>query len=186
MFPARFGLLLLVLGASMPTAVTAGESARHELVSSWHTSVVHDPLRAQAVPSSSRVDGAPWRAHVVVGSLPSSPSAHRPDAEHHDLAGLASFYWQEQQTASGERFDKSDLTAAHRTLPFGTRVRVTHLGNGRSVIVRINDRGPFKPGRVIDLSHAAAEALAMTGHGLARVRLEVMKPTLLDHREAKN
>jgi rare lipoprotein A len=67
------------------------------------------------------------------------------------------------------------MTAAHRTLPFGTRVRVTYVRNGRSVIVRINDRGPFRPGRVIDLSKAAAEALEMTAHGLARVRLDVLE-----------
>jgi rare lipoprotein A len=77
-------------------------------------------------------------------------------------------------TASGDRFNKRDLTAAHKTLPLGTKVRVTHLGNGRSVEVRINDRGPFKPGRVIDLSEAAAEQLGMTRQGLAAVKVEVM------------
>ncbi len=92
----------------------------------------------------------------------------------HLLSGIASFYWQEQQTASGERFDKAAMTAAHPTLPFNTRVKVTHLASNRSVVVRINDRGPFKSGRVIDLSHAAAGALGMHGQGLARVHLEVM------------
>ena len=78
-------------------------------------------------------------------------------------------------TASGERFDKTAMTAAHRTLPFGTKVRVTHAKSGRSVVVRINDRGPFKPGRVIDLSQAAAEQLGMTGHGLAQVTVDVVR-----------
>ena len=78
-------------------------------------------------------------------------------------------------TSSGERFDKRAMTAAHRTLPLGTRVRVTHATSGRSVIVRINDRGPFKPGRVIDLSEAAAEALRMTAVGLAQVRIDVVQ-----------
>jgi rare lipoprotein A len=88
--------------------------------------------------------------------------------------GLASFYWQPQKTANGEQFDKTALTAAHRTLPFNTRVRVVRLDSGRSVIVRINDRGPFKPGRIIDLSDAAASIIGMKGQGLARVRLEVL------------
>jgi rare lipoprotein A len=92
-----------------------------------------------------------------------------------NTTGLASFYWQEQTTSSGERFDKTALTAAHRTLPMHSRVRVTRLDTGRSVIVRINDRGPFKPGRIIDLSAAAAEALGMKTMGLAEVRLDVIR-----------
>jgi len=89
--------------------------------------------------------------------------------------GRASFYWQGSQTASGERFDKRELTAAHRTLPFGTRVRVTNLATGRSVTVRINDRGPFVAGRDIDLSRAAAEELGMVGRGVAKVKLTVVQ-----------
>ena len=77
-------------------------------------------------------------------------------------------------TATGERFNKRDLTAAHKTLPFGTRVRVTRVDTGADVVVRINDRGPFKPGRVIDLSERAAEDIGMTGKGLTAVRLEVL------------
>ncbi|HEX7041066.1 MAG TPA: septal ring lytic transglycosylase RlpA family protein [Trueperaceae bacterium] len=91
--------------------------------------------------------------------------------------GKASWYgpgFAGRLTASGEVFDPSQLTAAHRELPFGTLVRVLNLDNGRSVVVRINDRGPFKAGRVIDLSRAAAEAIGMTGAGTADVRLEVM------------
>src|SRR6266699_1642441 len=70
--------------------------------------------------------------------------------------GLASFYTEGTQTASGERFDTNELTAAHRTLPFGTRLRVTSVATGRSVTVRVNDRGPFIPGRVVDVSYSAA------------------------------
>jgi rare lipoprotein A (peptidoglycan hydrolase) len=92
----------------------------------------------------------------------------------HATDGLASFYWQGQKTASGEAFNKRDLTAAHRTLPFGTRVRVTRLDTGQSVVVRINDRGPFKTGRVIDLSERAAEDIEMTGRGLVGVKLDVL------------
>ena len=88
----------------------------------------------------------------------------------------ASYYGKElagRPTASGEKFNPSGMTAAHRTLPFGTRVRVTHSRNGRSVIVRINDRGPFVRGRSIDLSRGAARALGMGG--MAHVRLEVIR-----------
>jgi len=93
--------------------------------------------------------------------------------------GLASWYggkFQGRRTASGEIFDTHLLTAAHRSLPFGTRVRVTSLENGRSVEVRINDRGPFVAGRVIDLSLAAARAIGLAGRGVAAVRLEVLGP----------
>ena len=78
-------------------------------------------------------------------------------------------------TSSGERFDKRAMTAAHKTLPLGTKVRVTSAASGRSVIVRINDRGPFKGGRVIDMSEAAAEQLQMTSAGLAPVKIEVLR-----------
>lgn len=93
--------------------------------------------------------------------------------------GLASWYgpgFAGRRTASGEVFDPNALTAAHRSLPFGTVVRVVNLDNRRSVEVRINDRGPFKPDRVIDLSRAAAEALDMIGSGVGPVRVEPLVP----------
>lgn len=89
-------------------------------------------------------------------------------------SGLASYYWQGQRTASGARFNPSAMTAAHRSLPFGTKVRVTNKRNGRSVVVTINDRGPFIRGRVIDLSRGAAQVIGMTGAGVAPVSLEVL------------
>jgi len=88
--------------------------------------------------------------------------------------GMASFYWQGHTTASGAHFNPEGMTAAHRSLPFGTRVRVTHLGNGRTVEVRINDRGPFVGGRIIDLSRGAAGVLGMHGQGVARVQVTVL------------
>lgn len=91
-----------------------------------------------------------------------------------DVTGVASFYWQGQKTATGERFNPEGMTAAHRSLPFGTRVRVTHLGSGRTVDVRINDRGPFIAGRIIDLSRGAAGVIGMHGQGLARVKVTVL------------
>lgn len=92
--------------------------------------------------------------------------------------GLATWYgarFEGRRTGSGEIFDKDSFTAAHRTLPFASLVRVTNLANGRSVVVRINDRGPFGRGRIIDVSYAAARALGFHRHGITRVRI-----TLLD------
>ncbi len=97
-------------------------------------------------------------------------------------SGIASWYgapYHGQRSASGEIYDQEKLTAAHRTLPFGTRVRVRRLDRDESVVVRINDRGPFVKSRIIDLSHAAAVRLGMTG--VAPVTLEVVK-TALDPR----
>ena len=102
-----------------------------------------------------------------------SPTAHRPVHE----TGVASYYAKAlngRHTASGERYDSQALTAAHRTLPFGTRVRVTNLENGLSVVVRINDRGPHVEARVIDLSYAAASKLKFIHRGTTRVSLEVV------------
>ncbi len=99
-------------------------------------------------------------------------------AEAVPLEGLASWYggkFHGQRTSSGEVFDTNLLTAAHRTFPFGTLVKVTNLLNEKSVIVRINDRGPFVPDRIIDLSKAAADAIGLTPMGVARVRLEVVQ-----------
>jgi rare lipoprotein A len=95
------------------------------------------------------------------------------------IVGLASWYGQRHHglsTASGERYDMHRLTAAHRTLPFGTRLRVTSVENGRSVVVRVNDRGPHVAGRLLDLSYAAAKALDMVGDGVTRVEVLVLPP----------
>ena len=89
--------------------------------------------------------------------------------------GDASFYSYDTGTASGEKFDPTELTAAHPTLPFGTRLRVTNLTNGRTVTVRVNDRGPYVRGRIVDVSHSAAEALHMTQSGVAKVKLDVVQ-----------
>lgn len=93
------------------------------------------------------------------------------------LSGPASWYggkFHGRRTANGERFDMNEMTAAHRSLPFGTRVRVTNERNGRSVVVRINDRGPFVGNRIIDLSRGAAAAVGMVRTGVAPVRVEVL------------
>jgi rare lipoprotein A len=103
--------------------------------------------------------------------------------------GMASYYgtrFHGRRTASGQRFDQHALTAAHRTLQFGTRVRVTHKGTGRSVVVTINDRGPYARGRIIDLSKRAAERLGMLRSGVAPVRIEVLGGRSASQRRTSN
>jgi rare lipoprotein A len=89
-------------------------------------------------------------------------------------SGMASYYWQPQRVASGGWFNPNAMTAAHKTLPFGTKVRVTNRNNGRSVVVTINDRGPYIKGRIIDLSKAAAQQVGMTASGVAPVSVTVL------------
>jgi rare lipoprotein A len=129
---------------------------------------------------------APPLTAVVPPSVPATPNA-APDSltqrgtakpkRHSLLKGLASWYggvFHGRKTASGETFDENALTACHNTLPFGSLVRVVNKRNGRSVVVRITDRGDLKEGRIIDLSRAAADKLAMTEAGLAPVELDVL------------
>ena len=109
-----------------------------------------------------------------------STARHTPFASHTDttstkMAGLASFYSEGTKTASGEKFDAHELTAAHPTLPFGTKLRVTNVATGRSVTVRVNDRGPYVPGRIVDVSYSAAQSLGMVGKGVANVKLDVVQ-----------
>lgn len=90
------------------------------------------------------------------------------------MRGKASFYGHGTKTASGERYNPNGMTAAHRTLPFGTHVRVTDVRTRRSVVVRINDRGPFIKGRIIDVSRGAAQQLGMIGRGVANVEVRIV------------
>ena len=95
--------------------------------------------------------------------------------------GTASWYgeyFQGRNTASGEPYNMYDLTAAHPTLPLGTFVRVTNLRNGKAVVLKVNDRGPVVEGRIIDVSFGAAQILGMSGRGIQRVRLDLIKPSL--------
>lgn len=99
-------------------------------------------------------------------------------SKHRSMVGLASFYaakFHGRRTASGEIFNTHALTAAHLSLPFGTKVKVTNLRNGKSVVVRINDRGPHVRGRIIDLSSAAAKKIGLNRAGTARVKLELLE-----------
>lgn len=127
-----------------------------------------------------------WTSIAVVLGL--MPILTTDDAAHAQMGqpvavytqrGEASWYgpgFHGRKTASGERFNQHGLTAAHRKLPLGTKARVTNLDNGKSVEVKINDRGPYVRGRIIDLSKAAAERLGMKNAGTTPVRLEVTKP----------
>jgi rare lipoprotein A len=113
----------------------------------------------------------------LVLAKPAAKRTHFNGATLTPLTGLASFYgakFHAKRTANGERFDNNALTAAHTTLPFGSRVRVINARNGLSVIVRINDRGPFVRGRIIDLSKAAAKKLGLSHEGTLPVRLEIL------------
>lgn len=128
-----------------------------------------------------------WRALLTTGLLlglialagcASGGAAAQVGAADAVEEGLASYYaprFHGQRTASGERYDEAAYTAAHRTHPFGTLVRVTNQTNGRTIDVRINDRGPFVRGRIIDLSHAAARELGMVQDGVVQVQVEVLR-----------
>ena len=131
---------------------------------------------------SEHIMAEPARAARPAPAEPTQPDAGAGDAlrpAHFDEIGIASWYggWhQGRPTASGARFDRASLTAAHRWLPLGTIVLVENLENGRSVALRITDRGPYKPGRVIDLSQAAARRLGLEQQGLGLVALTVLPP----------
>jgi peptidoglycan lytic transglycosylase len=160
-------LFAVVLGAASLAACaqTSVVSNNPEFRASRQASLEHDRTTA---PVTRRVavvarKHTPFAAHKPAGDTPVASQ------------GLASFYTEGTQTASGEKFDTHELTAAHPTLPFGTRLRVTNVATGRSVTVRVNDRGPFVPGRAVDVSYAAAESLGMVGKGVAKVKLDVVQ-----------
>ncbi|GLH81408.1 hypothetical protein SSBR45G_63170 [Bradyrhizobium sp. SSBR45G] len=130
------------------------------------------PTRQAAVefrPQVQRAETAP-ESVVRVRQAELSPPPERAAS-----SGLASYYSEGHRTASGERFNPSELTAAHRSLPFGTRLQVTNVRTGRSVVVRVNDRGPFVHGRVVDVSYSAAQALGMVNTGVAPVKVSVVR-----------
>ena len=152
------------LAACAQSSVATNKSA--SFAAGGQTSM--EPNRKASFVTNSRV------AVVTKKHTPFATNKHT--AETQDASyGLASFYAHKSQTASGEKFDAHELTAAHRTLPFGTRVRVTNVSTGRSVTVRVNDRGPFVPGRIIDVTSSAAETLGIAGQGIAKVKLNVLE-----------
>jgi peptidoglycan lytic transglycosylase len=158
-------LIAVVLGAASLAACAQSSvvSQRSEIGASRQASYVQ--TRTAAVAMKKRV--AATRKHTRVASLQGGDTKVASQ-------GVASFYSEDSQTASGEKFDKNQLTAAHPTLPFGTKLRVTDVNTGRSVTVRVNDRGPYVRGRVVDVSYSAAQELGMVGKGLSNVRLDVL------------
>lgn len=147
--------------------------ARQKLLQQGQEASVREGVPVREAPV---VDLPPTKATAPAASKRESLRRGRPFE-----SGIASFYgkrWNGRKTANGEIFDSEKYTAAHKTLPFGTFVRVVRKDNGRSVVVRINDRGPFKPGRIIDLSTAGARRLGMLEEGLTEV--ELYPATLVD------
>ncbi len=164
--------LLMVLGAWIwqPKPFIEAPPPRPDRRANNHASQPAEP-RAQALTNAAK----PLPAPKTPATLPQRPAQH---AQPYMEEGKASWYADRlhgRNTASGEPYSKYKLTAAHPKLPFGSRVRVIHLRNQRSVIVTINDRGRFPHGRIIDLSRKAAEELQMIAEGVARVRVELIE-----------
>jgi rare lipoprotein A len=129
------------------------------------------------------MNGKRYTAHLVIPAMvfifvvmsPGLAGCSSTYSQSYRATGLATWYgpkFHGKRTASGERFDMHELTAAHRSLPFGTNVKVTNLDNGKSVTVRINDRGPSGRGKIIDLSYEAAKKIGMADKGIVKVRVE--------------
>jgi rare lipoprotein A len=148
------------------TAVTLAACAQSPVVTNKTASLAGKPLA---------LFGPNRTTSFVTNGRASLATNKRSGGVPGEMYGIASFYTEGSQTASGEKFDGHKMTAAHPTLPFGTRVRITNVTNGRSVTVRINDRGPFVAGRVVDVSYSAAESLGMTERGIAKVKLDVLR-----------
>jgi rare lipoprotein A len=164
----QFVRLLAVTIAAASLAACAQSSVvsqKSEFRASRQASLGHD----QATSSMMKRRVAAVRKHT--------PSESRKDAGDVKTAsqGVASYYTEGTKTASGEKFNTLEMTAAHPTLPFGTKLRVTNVASGRSVMVRVNDRGPYVPGRVVDVSYSAADALGMVVKGVAKVKLDVVQ-----------
>ena len=139
------------------------------------------PVQAAEAPAVERIESLSEIVTALDESLPVvNPVVAEEKAYKAIGQGTASYYGRElagNRTASGERFNPHGLTAAHRTLPLGTKLRVTNVANGRSVIVRVNDRGPFVGRRLIDVSLGAAQEIQMVRSGTAQVRLEIVPTT---------
>ena len=160
--------LAVILGAALLTACTQAHLATNnsEMVS---------PSRQASQEYNRAISFAPKRRVAVARKHTPFASNKKAAATQVASHGIASFYTEGTKTASGEKFNTHELTAAHPTLPFGTRLRVTNVASGQSVTVRVNDRGPYVRGRVVDVSYAAAETLGMVGGGVAKVKLDVVQ-----------
>jgi rare lipoprotein A len=188
---ASWGRNMLLIGCARTSGVNTGTGRRiirllalalgaASLAACSQSAVVSQkselrPIR-EASPGRDR-SAAPVTQRRTAAVKKHTPFASRQHAAGTTTAsqGIASFYTEGSKTASGEKFNTHDLTAAHPTLPFGTRLRVTNVTTGQAVTVRVNDRGPYVQGRVVDVSYSAADALGMVGKGLASVKLEVVQ-----------
>jgi rare lipoprotein A len=174
---AAIGPILATLGACAPSPFVQNKT-QFAAPAPMPTATRQAALDLRTAPSGNIARRSVVRKVTVARKPdPSTPgvlNAH-PAAKAKSSDGVASFYTEDEWTASGERFNTRAMTAAHPALPFGTRLRVTNVINGRSVVVRINDRGPYVPGRVVDLSEAAAETLGMVERGIVKVKLDVVQ-----------
>jgi rare lipoprotein A len=196
------GMLSIALAGCATTPPSTTEGAPPSSVAAPKTRSTSAATRPAARPATRATSNLAPRPHTtsrllpaartkpapkppVVAAKPAAPT--RPSAEFWDgqgkCEGIASFYGGKfigRRTANGERYTGRKLTAAHRVLPFGTYLKVTRLDNGLSVIVRINDRGPYIDGRVIDLSPAAAKRIHLIKTGVTHVKLEVVAPWMAE------
>jgi rare lipoprotein A len=164
---------VVLAAATLGACVQTTAPTRHYASVAPGHEVAPEPERAAPVPVR-RAAAATRKRTTLAAAKPAAtekPAASTRDAAH----GLASYYKHAGRTASGETFEPGELTAAHRTLPFGTRLRVTNVATGQSVMVRVNDRGPFIPGRVVDVSKGAADAIGLTERGITKVKLDVVE-----------
>ena len=161
-----FRCFVLVLAAASLAACAQTSVTRQ--------SAVRSPTRQAALEPGPEVRSAPVRRVSIVRRHHPFPAHKEATAGGVRPYGVASFYSEGTKTANGEAFDPKELTAAHRSLPFGTKLRVTNVSTGQSVTVRVNDRGPFIPGRDVDVSYSAAEQLGMVGGGIAKVKMDVV------------
>jgi rare lipoprotein A len=140
------------------------------LVAASTAAIAQNPVPAPVAAPVAVSNAAPAAAKTAAPVAVKSPGEHQ-------LEGVAAYYsnkFNGRKTASGQRFNNGAMTAAHNTLPFGTRVKITNVKNNRSVVVRINDRGPTTPGRVFDLTRAAASRIGYVRSGLTDVRAEIV------------
>jgi len=156
------GLALVALTLSVAGCVTA------------NTNIATGPTRAARNVQTSSVAVARRIASRHSITPRSTPRSIERGSTPRSIEGVASYYWEGSRVASGGKYNPNGLTAAHRSLPFGTRVRVSDPKTNRSVVVTINDRGPFVHGRVLDLSLGAARALGMESRGVSRVHADVL------------
>ena len=163
-------------GSSRLTAAAVVESETHQKRAARAALDRVAAAHQDSVTAANR-DAARRAAQTVVENRMTEDAREAARSVRRLGTGEASYYgpgFAGRPTANGERFKPSEMTAAHRTLPFGTKLRVTNTGNGKSVVVRVNDRGPYAHNRVIDLSQGAAQRIGMLHSGTAQVRLEVI------------